>query len=1107
MLGTSKSIWGFDPRNVPGCQLWLDAADSSTITGTTSVTAWTDKSGNGRNTTTTGTVSYANSGVSITASNSYLTGSFGSPDYTGSTVTCFLIASIGSSSGNVARLFSLGKVGTQDWDNLASITLGRGGGLLVRPYRTVPTSSPPSIPAFDTRFLATWGQTSSLLFNSINGGALSTASLTGAFAINAYRIGNDLLSDDANEQTIGVINEIIVYFSELTTSQRQQVEGYLGHKWGLVAPSPTVPLSVPGCQLWLDGADPAGTGTPPADGATVSTWVDKSGNGYNATAAPSRTAGTYSTSFRAVNFPNSTTGYITNYSAAPTNETMFVVFNNPSPSGNNNIIIGGVSGARSLGAGYTAAGTGTVGNLNTQIVWLASTGTYTAGTTVFTTSQFTPSSNSVSLNGGTFSTGGAPGFTAGRVTYLGVDATNPVYYYIGYAMEIIFYNSVLTTTQRQTIETYLAKKWGIGASTIPSSHPFYSLRPHLRLFKPNDVTGCQLWLDAADSSTITFGTGSSVASWRDKANSYAVANSSAAYQPVYSEGTIRFNGVTSISYLDIPTLTIGSSTFSIFFVIRNTSTTTEPGNAWAPHFFWPLSGSGFLSINGWIDTNIQGINNNIRYTLLKNQYYVISYTFGVTSNFEQLYVNGTSVGTYQKSSAYASSLYRIGAINSTNTQASFDGNIGEILVYNTALANSERQQIEWYLANKWGIFSTSPVSTPLSVPGCGIWLDGADTSSMTFSGSTITQWRDKSSSSNHFGLSRGTATSILDGGRRVVNFADATVMVSTNQISFTGSSAFFIVSKMTSTNGAQNLIGFYPGITNGFSLRFFGNVLYSGNGDDLSLGNYYVNGVFNPSFPSTTYLNTYSLISTLVPSRGGTTIISLSDNWILDGFPQRFFIGNIAEFLFYPGGVTNIQRQKIEGYLANKWGLTLPAPTVHPYDKFPPASLHTVFVPTTVRLINLGTGSGGPTSGSFTLNSLVGGGTGTFTNSDVFMSDGTWGMAQCFDGARSGYDLYMTQNPNFMELVFPRGLMVTKIFLVPREQQDAFPSSLTLKANGTLVGTYTSTTVSQALGMGIGFTGTGFYIQPDRIGTTWRFDFTSTPVSFGEIEFWGYLPS
>jgi hypothetical protein len=671
--------------------------------------------------------------------------------------------------------------------------------------------------------------------------------------------------------------------------------------------------------------------------------------------------------------------------------------------------------------------------------------------------------------------------------------------------------------------------------------------------------------------------------------------------------------------------------------------------------------------------------------------------------------------------------------------------------------------------------------SPTSISGCQLWLDGSDTTSLTISSGAITQWRDKSGSSNHFGMSRGTATSIVDGGQYVVNFGEATVMVSTNQITFTTSSAFFIVSKMTSTNGAQNLIGFYPGLTNGFSLRFFSNVLFSGNSDDLSLGNYYVNGNFNPSYPSTTYYNTYSLISTTMPSRGATTIISLSDNWILQGFAQRFFIGNIAEFLYYPTGITSSQRQQVEGYLAQKWGLrnnlpgghpgitaiiyptprrtgtvtmtvnlrpyyiefsvtsvagcqvwfdgadtssmtfsgsnvtqwndksgkafnaTTPAgansPTYltatrelqfvdtntnalriaqgfgdalvgttfsiffvarrttgsgynyilgNPYEPktsrtilmigffnnnmqtntyspefnssistysspdpvrlycfevkssslathilngtqigsdtqnytltsftnpelgrrygsightfnlsemiaFSPALTSTqrqqvesylaqkwglssslpsghlnltqpvgtpslvrqikrtigVSNPTappvvSVRLINLNSASGGTTSGSFTVNSSTGGGTGTFTNSDVFLSSATWGMAQCFNGARSDYDLYMTQNPNFMEIVFPRALTVTKIFLVPRNQGDAFPSSLELKADGTSVGTYTPTTVSQSLGMGISYTGTGFYIQPSISRTTWRFDFSSTPVSFGEIEFWGY---
>jgi hypothetical protein len=229
----------------------------------------------------------------------------------------------------------------------------------------------------------------------------------------------------------------------------------------------------------LDGNDPAGTGTQPANGATVSTWVDKSGNGRNATVAPSRVVGTYSTTFKAVNFATSSTGYITTYSAAPTNETMFVVFNNPSPSGNNNIIIGGVQGARSLGAGFSPNGNGTVGNLNTQVAWLARTGSgsYIPGNTMIVTSKFTTSTNTLSLNGGVnTASGGAPGFTAGRVTYLGVDATNPIYYYVGYAMEILFYDSVLTTLETQKVEGYLAWKWALTGS-LPSGHPYKTVQP------------------------------------------------------------------------------------------------------------------------------------------------------------------------------------------------------------------------------------------------------------------------------------------------------------------------------------------------------------------------------------------------------------------------------------------------------------------------------------------------------------------------------------------------------------------------------------------------------------------------------------------------------
>jgi hypothetical protein len=63
-------------------------------------------------------------------------------------------------------------------------------------------------------------------------------------------------------------------------------------------------------------------------------------------------------------------------------------------------------------------------------------------------------------------------------------------------------------------------------------------------------------------------------------------------------------------------------------------------------------------------------------------------------------------------------------------------------------------------------FAGGPSFLPTSIIGCALWLDGSDTSSLTFSsGSNISQWRDKSTSSNHFNLTRGTSTAIKDSGK------------------------------------------------------------------------------------------------------------------------------------------------------------------------------------------------------------------------------------------------------------------------------------------------------------------------------------------------------
>jgi len=263
------------------------------------------------------------------------------------------------------------------------------------------------------------------------------------------------------------LSEMVVFSPALTTSQRQQIEGYLAHKWGLIA-SFTNPLSIPGCALWLDGTDPAGTRTPPADGATISTWVDKSGSGNSLTAVGSPT---YVSASSSVYLNGS---YLQNTNFNSTSYTLFIVSKQTSgnvPLYTNNTTTNGYTGffPNYDGAYYL---------VQADNSWLSGGSPFANGTTYLYSIQYDSSNNiNVWTNGN--STPTITG-TAGTITrnqfILGKRDGN---YNIGNIFEVIQYNTTLTTTQRQTIERYLAKKWSIGStsSSLASTHPFSNFPP------------------------------------------------------------------------------------------------------------------------------------------------------------------------------------------------------------------------------------------------------------------------------------------------------------------------------------------------------------------------------------------------------------------------------------------------------------------------------------------------------------------------------------------------------------------------------------------------------------------------------------------------------
>jgi hypothetical protein len=226
-----------------------------------------------------------------------------------------------------------------------------------------------------------------------------------------------------------------------------------------------LPKTIGGLMVWYDGSDPNGNGAIPANGSNINTWVNKAGySQYNAVAInPAK----YAAGQKALFF-NGTSVYSTQYPADPARETMFIVFNtNPSNKLRRSALLSGYTGARGLWTGYTdgaGSGYGAVGILSSDIRWNATTpaGSYAYGTTALATGQISGGSSYVSLNAKTVYSG-PTNFTAKTVTFIGQQyGARPSipYVYEGHAMEILIYNTVLSSADIRRVQEFLAAKWG-----------------------------------------------------------------------------------------------------------------------------------------------------------------------------------------------------------------------------------------------------------------------------------------------------------------------------------------------------------------------------------------------------------------------------------------------------------------------------------------------------------------------------------------------------------------------------------------------------------------------------------------------------------------------
>jgi hypothetical protein len=748
------------------------------------------------------------------------------------------------------------------------------------------------------------------------------------------------------------------------------------------------PTQISGCSLWLDAAD---SSTVTLSGSNVTQWNDKSGINNNAVVPSGGTSPIYQ-----VNSLNTQA----TISFGASNDVLFVANNfamslfpslcyfivirpaSTQPNNNNAGILSTdtpTQFGRSLAFG--------LGNWQQEHYNSFTNITpYTANVWAFVSLQFNSTvSTTLAVNGTTFA--GTPTGTKDNTNGLHIGTYNNSGSYAQFnanfnTAEILIYSGVLSTSQRQQIEGYLAWKWGLVAN-LPANHPYkntpiyaappFPLVPQVKTFtsaqfNPTTINGCQLWLDAADSSTVVL-SGTNVTQWNDKSgNNYSASNL----------GTITTTTQNGLNVLDfgLNQMTIPSynwRTHSSFFVVAKSASANflfsqRSGNAYTNYYF---TGNFDLFFVGQLlglkdSVNAQGVP-----VVSSGNYFIFTFAYagGTAASFYT--INGTSRATvFQAGSAVTNFVQTFNMFINGNSIFAFDNSqVCEILHYNGSLSLSQRQQIEGYLAWKWGLvgflpanhpykqtppYSTAPfplvprVATmtnrlfnPRSITGCQLWLDAADSSIVTLSGSNITQLRDKSTNAYIFSNATGFTYNVTKfQGIYPSFYSDAYVssrnLGSNTSISLTQPMTFFTVC-VTNLNGAGYV---FDSTTSGNRMAFISYlgarpVMFAGVELFAATGLFNSPTVWSGNFNSSSsllFLNGTQNVSGNAGTQGATGIMlgarfNNVDSWS----------GHICEILMYSGVLLTLQRQQIEGYLAWKWGLQANLPASHPYKLFPPS--------------------------------------------------------------------------------------------------------------------------------------------------------------------------
>lgn len=527
----------------------------------------------------------------------------------------------------------------------------------------------------------------------------------------------------------------------------------------------------------------------------------------------------------------------------------------------------------------------------------------------------------------------------------------------------------------QVIYSHLAQKFVVvGNKLVRATSKGVSTFP---LWTP-DYMSTLAWYDAADTETITENAGS-ISQWNDKSgNERNLVQLTGAWQP--DIGVRTLNGLNVVDFdnsdrIDSTQWFNPEDGFHFFVVFKLDTVPVSsepliqnrPGNGIGRTILYGHSGGKFRTFLGATGTPLTNLNyaaNNMS----------ISATAGASSNDIESWWHGVEgVGATVNIEPNNNSAIRFGGDN--NGVNWWDGYMAEFVAVPSGVTEDTRQKMEGYLAWKWGLTENLPSDHPYkSFPPLYeswspadietvAWYDAADVSTITYSvAPAISQWDDKSGSGYDMGQLDGgyqpEAGTREVNGLNAIDFTPSDVLANSSLGSalsgLNKEFSVFVVSKVDTFASAQ-YIWMLGSSTDNDPLVILGkDSQVTGNGWRVFFRN--DDATSSKDFDTTVADTDVNIISVIMDSTNVDADLNGSDlyagnrsvtgsqtmNNFAIGALDRISIGAgldglVGEVIVIDGTVNEDTRQRIEGYLAWKWGLRESFPSGHPYKYVRPS--------------------------------------------------------------------------------------------------------------------------------------------------------------------------